>query len=158
MISVEDTESSRLVQKHLAPKRDKSFSVDRKELPRLMSMMREADRVTPGGIFLGKDLAFSFDTPLMHAFVHRMCRGLLRAEFDLEYFEADIGWRLNVDQPDIVYQGFAKFGRVRAIHEVFAYAVTKPKADDPAWVVMNFYRRLEIFARVARKIVPPVVS
>lgn len=96
-----------MVRKHLVPKRDRSFSYDRKELPRLMTMMKEVDRMSPGGIFLGKDLAFNFGTPIMHAFVHRMCRGLLRAEFHLGYFDADIGWRLNVEQPDI----FARVGR-----------------------------------------------
>jgi hypothetical protein len=115
-----------------------------------MSMTREVDRISPGGIFLGKDLAFSFDTPLMHSFVERMCRGLLRAEFGLTYFSADIEWRLNVEQLDIVYHGLAKFGRLRIIHEVFAYAMTQPKEGQPGWIIMNFYRRFEIFARVAR--------
>ncbi len=113
-------------------------------------MTQKVDVVSPGGIFLREDLVLNLDTPLMHSFVHRMCRGLLRAEFGLEYFEADIGWRLNVEQPPIVYQGLAKFGRVRVIHDVFIYAVTKPKGDAPNWVIMNFYRRLEIFARVLR--------
>jgi hypothetical protein len=151
LISVEDTESAPVVQQHLITKRDKSFSVDRKEMPRLMSMMREADRTSAGGIYLGKDLAFTFDTPLMHSFVRRMCRGLLRAEFGLNYFEADIGWRLNVQQPDAVYYGLVKFGRVRVLHEVFAYAVTEPKENKPGWVILNFYRRLEIFARVMQQ-------
>lgn len=158
LISVEDTESSSVVQRHLAPKRDKDFSLDRKELPRLMSMMQEADRMSPGGIFLGRDLAFNFDTPLMHRFVRRMCRGLLRAEFDLGYFDADIAWRLNVEQPDLVYHGLAKFGRMGVIHEVFAYALTQPKDNQPGWVIMNFYRRLEIFARVVREISAPAAA
>jgi hypothetical protein len=148
LISIRDTEGAPIVKHHLAQKRDRSFSLDRMELPRLAAITRRVDVMSPGGIFLREDLAFDFNTPVMHSFVERMCRGLLRAEFGLEYFEADIGWRLNVEQPDIVYQGLAKFGRLRVIHDVFVYAVTRPKGDEPIWVIMNFYRRMEIFARV----------
>lgn len=150
LVSLRDTESASIVRHHLAHKRDRSFEVDRRELPRIISMTQQVDVVSPGGIFLREDLVLNLDTPLMHSFVHRMCRGLLRAEFGLEYFEANIGWRLNVEQPDMVYQGLAKFGRLRVLHGVFIYAVTRPKDDEPIWVIMNFYRRLEIFARVKR--------
>jgi hypothetical protein len=113
--------------------------------------MQRVERISPGGIFLGKDLAFNFDTPLMHSFVGRMCRGLLRAEFGIEYFTGDIEWRLNIDLEDIIYQAMAKFGRMRIIHDVFAYQVTEPKDKEPGWAIMNFYQRLEIFARIARR-------
>jgi hypothetical protein len=80
------------VKKHLAHKRDKSFVLDRMELPRLLAITRRVDVMSPGGIFLREDFAFNFDTPVMHSFVERMCRGLLHAEFGLGYFEANIGW------------------------------------------------------------------
>lgn len=132
--------------------------MDRKELPRMMSITRRVERISPGGIFLGKDLAFNFDTPLMHSFVDRMCRGLLRAEFGIEYFIGNIEWRLNIDLEDIIYQAMAKFGRMRIIHDVFAYQVTQPKNNEPGWAIMNFYRRLEIFARIIRREAPHASS
>jgi hypothetical protein len=148
LISVRDTESASIVKKHLAHKRDKSFALDRMEFSRLLAITCRVDVTSPGGIFLREDFAFNSDTPVMHSFVERMCRGLVRAEFGLEYFEANVGWRLNVEQPNIVYQGMAKFGRLRALHGVFIYAITRPKEDEPIWVIMKFYRRLEIFARI----------
>jgi hypothetical protein len=148
LISVRETESAPIIRHHLAHKRDKSFALDRMELPRLFAITRRVDVMSPGGIFLREDFAFDFDTPVMHSFVERMCRGVLRAEFGLGYFDANVDWRLNVEQSDVVYQGLAKFGRVRAIHDVFIYGVTRPKEDRPIWVIINFYRCLEIFAQV----------
>lgn len=117
----------------------------------MMSIMSRVERTSPAGIFLGKDLAFDFDTPLMHAFVARMCRGLLRAEFGIEYFVGEIDWRLNIELEDIIYRAMAQFGRMRIFHDVFAYQVTPPKDNETGWAIMNFYQRLEIFARIARR-------
>jgi len=55
---------------------------------------------------------------------------------------------MNVDLGDLGYAGLAKFGRVRKVHDVFAYAVTTPKQNEPSWVVLNFYRALEMPVRV----------
>lgn len=55
---------------------------------------------------------------------------------------------MNIDLGDLVYAGLAKFGRVRKVHDVFAYGLTQPKYDEPEWIVMNFYGALEIFTRV----------
>ena len=100
------------------------------------------------GIFLRDDLAFSFDVPVVHGFVERLCRALLWEEFRISHFTGTFGWRMNVDLGDLVYTGMAKFGRIRKVHDVFAYGITRPKEREPTWVVMNFYGALEMFVRV----------
>jgi hypothetical protein len=140
LISVRDTESVPIVKNYLAHKIDKSFALDRMKLPRLLAIARQLDLMSPRGIFLRKDFAFDFDKPVMHVFVERMSRCLVRAEFGLEYFEANVDWRLNVEQPTTVYQGMAEFGRWRAVHDVFIYLSRGPKDDEPIWVIIIFAR------------------
>jgi len=147
-ISVSETESSQHVKEGLAGKRDRSFDRNRAEFMRLLRLVQRVEVKTPAGIFLRKDLAFNFDVPIVHAFVERTCRAVLWEEFRLPYFVGTFGWRMNVDLGDLVYAGLAKFGRVRKVHDVFAYGVTVPKDGAPGWVVLNFYGSLEIFARV----------
>lgn len=147
-ISVRETESSHHVKEGLVGKRDRSFDRNRAEFLRLFRLVQRVEVKTPAGIFLREDFAFNFDVPIVHEFVERACRAVFWEEFRLPYFVGRFGWRKNVDLGDLAYAGLAKFGRVRKVHDVFAYGVTAPKDGTPGWVVLNFYGSLEIFARV----------
>ncbi|MFZ0916179.1 MAG: hypothetical protein WAN04_04730 [Candidatus Udaeobacter sp.] len=133
----------------LALKRDRSFDRNQSELLRLLQLSQRVEVKSPGGIFLRDDLAFNFDAPVVHNFIERLCRSLLWEEFRVGYFSGSVGWRMNVDLGNLAFAGLAKFGRVRKVHDVFAYGLTRPKKGQPAWIVMNFYGALEIFARVS---------
>ena len=153
-ISVRETESTPHVKQALVSKRDRSFDRNRSELMRLLQIAQQVEVKSPGGIILRDDLAFNFDVPMVHNFVQRICRALLWEEFRLGYFSGSFGWRMNIDLGDLAYPGLAKFGRVRKVHDVFTYGLTRPKEGDPGWVVMNFYGTLEIFARVELSEIP----
>ena len=73
---------------------------------------------------------------------------MLWEEFRVPYFLGEFSWRMNLDLGELGYAGLAKFGRVRKVHDVFAYAVITPKQNEPSWVVLNFYESLELLARV----------
>ena len=55
---------------------------------------------------------------------------------------------MNVKLEDIIYQGMAKFGRARKVHEIFEYMVMKSDKDHLAWVIMKFYGTLEFWAKI----------
>jgi hypothetical protein len=147
-VSIRETESSKYVRHGLVGKRDGSFDRNRAEFLRLLRLVQRVEVKTPAGIYLGEDFAFNFDVPIVHKFSERACRAVLWEEFRLSYFVGTFDWRKNVDLGDLVYAGLAKFGRVRKVHDVFAYGVTAPKDSASGWVVLNFYGSLEIFARV----------
>jgi hypothetical protein len=147
-ISVRETESSKHIKQGLAGKRDRSFDRNQPEFLRLLRLVQRVEVKTPGGIFLRNDLAFNFDVPIVHKFVERASRAILWEEFRLPYFAGTFPWRMNVDLGELGYAGLAKFGRIRKVHDVFAYGVTVPKDREPVWVVLNFYGWLEILARV----------
>jgi hypothetical protein len=147
-ISVREVESSKDVKQGLAARRDRSFERKQSEFLRLLRLVQRVEVTTPAGIFLRNDFAFNFDVPVVHNFVERACRAVLWKEFRLPYFASTFPWRMNVDLGDLIYTGLAKFGRVRKVHDAFAYGVTRPNEDGPGWVILNFYGSLEIFAQV----------
>ena len=114
----------------------------------MVQLTRPVEVRSPAGIILRDDLAFDLKAPVVTVFLTRLCRGLLWQEFKLQYFEGEFEWRMNVDPDPRVYEGLARFGRLRKVHDVFAYGVTQPKLSEAGWLVINFYGRFEILARV----------
>ena len=147
-VSTTETEAMSHVKNDLRFRRDRSFDRKKAELLRLLRLTKVVEVKSPGGIIIRDDLAFDFNTPAVNAFVIRLCRGLLWEEFRIEYFSGTFDWRMNVELEDAIYEGMAAFGRVRKVHDIFAYGVTAPKNGEPGWVVMNFYGSLEIWARI----------
>jgi hypothetical protein len=128
-ISVRETESTPHVRQSLVSKRDRGFDRNQSELLRLLQLSERVEVKSPGGIFLRDDLAFNFDVLVVHNFIERLCRALLWEEFRVGYFAGSFGWRMNMDLGDLAYAGLAKFGRVRKVHDVFAYGLTRLKED-----------------------------
>jgi hypothetical protein len=147
-ISVRETEFTPHVKQGLVSKRDRSFDRNQSELLRLLRLAQRVEVKTPAGIYLRDDVAFTFDVPIVHGFVERVCRALLWEEFRVGYFSGEFRFRMNIDLGDLAYAGLAKFGRLRKVHDVFAYGLARPKKDGRCWVVMNFYGTLEFFAQV----------
>jgi hypothetical protein len=145
---VRETESDPHVKQGLVLKRDRSFGRNQSELLRLLRLAQRVEVKTSEGIYLRDDVAFDFDVPIVNGFVERVCRALLWEEFRLRYFSGEFRFRMNIDLGDQAYAGLAKFGRLRKVHDVFAYALTRPKTDKPCYVIMNFYGALEFFAQV----------
>ena len=147
-VSFVETESTPYVKHDLLFKRDRSFDRHSAELRRLIQLTRPVEVRSPGGIIVRDDLAFDLKAPVVTAFLTRLCRGLLWHEFKLQYFEGEFEWRMNMDPDPRVYEGCARLGRLRKVHDVFAYGVTQPKGSEPGWLIINFYGRFEILARV----------
>ncbi len=147
-VSTTDTEPTPYVKHDLQFKRDRSFRRRTAELLRLLRLMRPVEVKSPGGIILRDDLAFDFGAPVINTFLTRMCRGLLWEEFRLPYFHGTFGWRMNIELEDIIYQGLAKFGRTRKVHDIFGYMIMKPDRNTPGWAIMNFYGSLEFWAKI----------
>jgi hypothetical protein len=145
---VRESESNEHVKAGLLAKRDRSFDRDESELFRLLKITQRVRVKTPTGILLPDDLAFNFDVSMVHAFIERVCRALIWHEFGVGYFRGSFAWRRNVYLSEIEYAGIAKFGRVRKVHDVFAYGITAPQGTEPGWVILNFYGWMEFFTRV----------
>ena len=149
-ISLRDTECHPHVQSGLAAKRDRSLARGEHDLRHSLALMCEVDVFSPTGIFLRRDWAFDLNNPLLDQFAERLIRALLAYEFQQPFFDATVEWRLNPSLPSDVYAGFASFGRVRIVHEVFAYGVTCLSTEGPALAVANFYGSMEMFIRAQR--------
>jgi hypothetical protein len=154
LVSTRDAEGHPAVTRGLGGKRDRSLSRSLErgggDFEALVRTMRKVDVETPAGIYLGKDWAFNFDDPLMDRFMERLSRALLWYEFQQPYFEGTFRWRMNIDLPDLVYEGLMRFGRLRKVHDVFSYGLTAMKDDAPSWVVANFYGCTEFMIRVTK--------
>lgn len=57
---------------------------------------------------------------------------------------------MNPELPNEVYEGIMRFGRLRVVHDVFAYGLTRMKESNPAWVIVNLYGSTEFVIRVAK--------
>jgi hypothetical protein len=147
-VSLEQTESTPYVRRDLLFKRDRSFDRHPAELRRLFQLTRLVEVRSPGGIVLRDDLAFDLEAPVVTAFLTRLCRALLWEEFKLQHFEGEFDWRMSVDPDPMIYEGCSRLGRFRKVHDVFAYGATQPRPPDPGWLIINFYGRFEIIARV----------
>jgi hypothetical protein len=149
-ISFQDTENPPSVLSGLAAKRDRSFYRDGTEVSRIASMMTPVEVRSQGGIYLKDDTAFDLDTPAVHAFIERVCRALLWWEYRITFFLGTFDWRLNVDMPDLVYRSMLQVGRLRKVHDEFAYGILNGNLKTPDWVILNFYGATEAFVRIER--------
>ena len=154
LISTQESERHPAVIHTLAGKRNRSLerSVERSgaDLQGLLQTMTLVDVRTPAGIYIGKNWAFNFDSPVMNRFIERLSRALLWYEFQEPYFRGAFAWRINVELPAPVYEGIQRFGRLRNVHDVFAYGLTHLRDDSPSWIVANFYASIEFLISVTR--------
>ncbi len=92
LASTRETERHPAVIGGLAGKRDRSLKRMRGDLLEILQSMTPIDVETRGGVHLGQDCAFDFDTPVMNRFVERLVRALLWYEFRPEYFQGNFDW------------------------------------------------------------------
>jgi len=150
LISTAAAEGESAVARGLAGKRDRSLTRGQTDIQKILEMISQVNVETPAGIYLGKKWAFDFDSPTMERFVERLARALLWYEFRQVHFKGAFTWRMNPELPNEVYEGIMRFGRLRMVHEVFAYGLTRMKKSRPAWIIANFYGSTEFVIRVAR--------
>jgi hypothetical protein len=150
-VSTEDAERHPVVIESLLGKRDRSFEHRALNVTELMKLMKKVERHSPGGIYLGEDWAFDFNNPLMDAFAERLARALLWYEFKESFFKGSFGWRMNLGFPEIFYENMRKFGRLRKVHDIFAYGIVGFSEDKPAWIVADFFGCTELFIRAEKE-------
>lgn len=147
--SFETTENHPLAQAVLLGKRDRSFNYDHTEARKIRKMMVNVEVHSPGGIYLGLDMAIRLKNPTIDAFMERMSRALLYEEFQTPYFQGSFGWRLNPPIQEILrWLHSNASGKAQA--DVFYYRVFNAGSSAPFWVNMIFYQTLHFMVRVQR--------
>jgi hypothetical protein len=137
----------------LLEKRDRSLARSMDGRPgdflKLLKVMKLVDVCTPAGIYLGKDWAFDLNCPVMTRFIERLARALLWYEYKQPFFKGNFDFKPEI-APPIVYEGIQQYGRIRKVHDVFAYGIIHPKTDKRSWVVVSFFGWIEFQIRVCR--------
>jgi hypothetical protein len=148
LVSFDCTEIHPLAQTTLIGKRNRSFQNDIKEVNKLMSMMKDVQVLSPGGIYLGTAKAFNLKHPLMDSFVARMSRALLYVEHGQLHFPGTFDWRLNPPVTQDIIVWMSNNWPSKHLSNVFSYSVSNPHLGRPFWINMVFYQRVLIMARV----------
>jgi len=152
LISTRDAEMHPAVIGGLAGKRNRSLErssdLSSGDFRKLFDTMELVEVHTPTGINLGKEWAFDLDKPIMNRFMERLSRAILSYDFDQTYFSGAFEWRMNVEISPLVYEVIQRFGHIRRVCDIFSYGVTPLRDDGPSWLIVNFYRSIELFIRV----------
>jgi hypothetical protein len=154
-VSLQQTEDHPTIAQDVSKRRDRSFMRDPSQLLRLADIMKQVDVVTPTGIYVGRGFAMNLDDPRMHRFVERVSRAVLHDAHGEAYFPTNCSWKANLPFIDHVLKLAPPEIKRKTVSDVFAYF--SPRLDQAGiyWVVLVFYERLLIVARLA-KAVPPI--
>ena len=150
LISSTEAEGHPAVIHGLADKSERSLLRSQTDYHNLLQLIKLIDIETPAGIYLGTRWAFDLDNPTMNRFVERLSHALLWYEFRQIYFEGVFDWRMNCELPNEVYAGIKRSGKLRKVHDVFAYGIVPLKNASTAWVIANFYACTEFVIRVTK--------
>jgi hypothetical protein len=94
IISLDVTENHPAIKSDLGEKRNRAFQqkYGKLKLHKLVNNSTIVDKITPGGIFLGKASAFYMDTKEFDRFIERTTRALIHYELSMGFFECTITW------------------------------------------------------------------
>ena len=120
--------------------------------------MKVVDRYSPGGIYLGKALAFNLDQEVIDRFIERTTRALLFHERSVDYVKCEIEWRLSPNHPDLEkippeQRAFLLRPDVlkKIGDDIFSYAGYYEQGKASSLWLLNFYGGIEFMSIVREK-------
>ena len=155
LVSLEITEDHPVISDLLAGKRDRSLGESRSNLHHALDSMTAVDRYSPGGVYLGKALAFDLDQPVFDRFMDRITRALVNHETGLTTNSYEFDWWVAPNKSDfdrMPDELRALVRRPSVKREIgkrtFMYAgYFRKDAVDSLWL-LRFYDGIEFMTRL----------
>ena len=138
-----DTEAHPVVETDVAHRRNRSFLCDRTLAQQQGDILVLVDRHTPSGIYVGTELFYDLDKPIIDRFIERTCRAVLFDAFKLSYFSARFEWQKNPSMPQNIPTSFKQ----RNILDVFHYLAIPTSKNENYWVILTFYKGFRIWGK-----------
>lgn len=165
LTSLASTESHPAVLGHVAARRDRSLERDvnqrrGKHVEHLLDSLTPVEIRTPGGLHVGRSVAFNLNQPVLDRFFSRLTRGLLWHDNGVVAQECEIEWRVAPSLSDLAgmpserkafLSSPSRSGSVGG--DVFRYAgYLRPGSPSSLWV-FGFYEGVEFITRCRIRVV-----
>jgi hypothetical protein len=154
LTSVEAVEDHPAIASDISERRNRSFWNAPPKGLKLLEIIKKVEVVTPGGIYLGDRYAFTLRDSRMDKFMERAARAVMFDAYGETYFAARFEWVLNPDIPVTFPSAAPETSKRKQVADIFSYVVTPRVETKTSWVIMVFYQRVQILA----KLDPPINS